>query len=194
MNQNVQNEKMNRTIPTHILKPQIQVKEVMELLENPQTLLEKQRLYLQQVQQFYKQIETWGKGQFEFTALTHYPINDITGDYQAEALVVLKKNAHGSKENLVKFFPHGITFLTGNGVIEMQGPFGEEEVIYIQKENLMYTERHGQECPMYEGFEGDGWYWLVTDKANAWLRRFAKAEFLELVRIGTGQENFYELI
>jgi hypothetical protein len=50
----------------------------------------------------------------------------------------------------------------------------------------MYTERNGQECPRYEGFEGDGWYWMVrTPEYPRRMRRMTKEIFFELVKRGT---------
>lgn len=158
----------------------------MTLTEDPQKLLELRKVYVTQVEQLYQQIQTWGKGKMEFT-LTEYPIGDKTGEYQTYLLTaeIIQKNPD-ELEGIVDFFPQGITFLTEEGVIELHGPFSEEEFVYKYKDKLMDTERYGQTMPLDDGFE-DGWYWTFTNSlGKPQMHRFTEKVFLELVRGCTG--------
>ena len=154
----------------------------MTLTEDPQKLLELRQFYLTQVEQFYQQVQEWGKGKIEFTPLEDYPIYDKTGDYQAPMLTteIRQKNADGLDGNVV-FFPQGIVFLTNEGVIQMQGPFSEEELVHLQTGKLRYTVKNGQRQPRDEGFEGDGWYWMFGQLGNTKMRRLTKEVFWELM-------------
>jgi hypothetical protein len=154
----------------------------MTLTEDLQKLLELRQFYLAQVAQFYQQIQEWGKDKLKFTPPEDYPIYDKTGEYQSQQLTaeIIKKNADGLK-GIIDFFPHGITFLTEEGVIGLHGSFDEEELIYMQREKLWYTERNGQTVPRDEGFEADGWYWMEFERGNTKMHRLTEGVFWEVV-------------
>ncbi len=107
----------------------------MTLTEDPQKLLELRQFYLTQVDQLYQQIQKWGTGKIEFAFTDNYPIYDKTGEYQTRLLTaeITQKHPDGL-EGIVDFFPQGITFLTEEGVIQLHGPFSEEDLIYMQKD------------------------------------------------------------
>lgn len=155
----------------------------MTLTEEPQKLLELQQFYVRQVEQFYQQIQEWGTGKIKFAVTEHYPISDKTGEYQASMLTakITKQNADGLT-GIVNFFPQGIVFLTNEGVIQMQGPCSEEELVHLQTEKLRYTLKNGQRQPRDEGFEGDGWYWMFGKLGHTKMRRLTEAVCWELMR------------
>lgn len=146
----------------------------------------KQQVYLAQVEQLYRQVQNWGQEKFDFACLDHYPISDQTGDYQAKPLAMLRKNAPNGEAVLINFFPLGLTFLKGKGVVEVQGAGSDEELVYLRKDNLVYTERNGQIYPLEEGFTGEDWYWLVTTQTPSQMRRLTPEVFWELVKTGSG--------
>jgi hypothetical protein len=158
----------------------------MTLTEDPQKLLELRQFYLTQVAQFYQQIQAWGTGKLKFTPPEDYLIYDKTGneDYHAHTLTakIIKKNADGL-EGIVHFFPHGITFLTEEGVMELCGAFGKEELIYMQADKLRYTYRREPPEPLDEGFEDEDWYWMFmfTPSDKTQVRRLTAAVFWEMV-------------
>jgi hypothetical protein len=159
----------------------------MTLTEEPQKLLELRQFYLVQVEQFYQQIQAWGKDKLKFTPPEDYSIYDKTGDYQARKLTaeVLQKNPDGL-EGVVDFLPQGIVFLTNESVIQAHGPFGEEELVYLQTEKLRYTIKNGQRQPRDEGFEGDGWYWMFNQSGKTKMRLLTENVFWEVVCKCTG--------
>lgn len=147
-----------------------------------------QQQYLERVTQLYNQVQTWGKDQFDFAIQGDYSVSDTTGDYQANRLAVLRKAAQAGEdeETLVDFFPLGMTFLMGRGVVEVQGPWREEELVYLRADNLLYTERQGTKEPIEKGFEGEGWYWLIFSLTSTQIIPFTKEVFFDLVRQGAG--------
>jgi hypothetical protein len=159
----------------------------MTLTEEPQKLLELQQFYVAQVEQFYQQVQEWGKGKLEFT-FTDYPISDKTGDYKSSILTaeIIQKNAD-ELEGIVDFFPQGTTFLTEEGVIELQGPFNEAELVYVQKDKWVNLGRDSQTLPLY-----DGWYWFPKDwfsgdsLSKTQIHQVTEAVFWELLRDCTG--------
>jgi len=151
----------------------------------------KQQFYLQKVNQFYNQIQVWGKDKFDFAFQDHYPISDETGDYDARSLTILKKKASHGEEGLIDFFPRGMTFLTGKGVIEVMGPLISEELVYLREDNLIYTERDGRVYPLEEaeGFKGEGWYWMVLTPGLSQWRPLTPDIFFEFVKRGADLFN-----
>ncbi len=147
-----------------------------------------QQQYLERVTQLYNQVQTWGKDKFDFAIQGDYSVSDTTGDYQADRLAILRKVAQvGEDENtLVDFFPLGITFLYERGVVEIQGPWREEELVYLRADNLIYTERKGTREPVEKGFEGEGWYWLVLSLTQTQMVPLTKEVFFDLVKQGAG--------
>jgi len=159
----------------------------MTLTEDPQKLLELRQFYLTQVDQLYQQIQKWGTGKMEFAFTDNYPIYDKTGEYQVPILTAeIIKNSQEVPNRTVDFLPQGLTFLTEEGILKSHGTFNEEELIYMQTDKLMYTERHGQTVLVDEGFETDGWYWMTLKLGHTKLRPLTKEVFWELVRSSTG--------
>ncbi len=155
----------------------------MTLTEEPQKLLELRQFYLTQVEQLYQQIQQWGTGKMEFAFTDNYPVEDKTGEYQAQFLTanIIQKSQEVSN-GTVDFWPWGITFLTEEGIIKSHGTFNEEELVYMQKDQLTYTERNGQILPLDEGFEQDGWYWMFGKLSEIKMRPLTEEVFWELMR------------
>jgi hypothetical protein len=149
-----------------------------------------QQQYLERVTQLYDQIQTWGKDQFNFAVQDPYPISDTTGDYPSKRLTVLRKHAQLGEESLVDFFPQGLTFLMGKGVVEVLGPRRDEELVYLREDNLLYTERRGFKEPVETGFQGEGWYLLLWPQIPTQVVPVTKEVFFDLVK--TGADSFEE--
>lgn len=159
----------------------------MTLTDDPQKLLELRQFYLTQVDQLYQQIQKWGTGKMEFAFTDNCPIDDKTGEYQAQVLTVNPiKQSQAVSNGTVDFWPWGITFLTEEGILKSHGAFNEEELVYMQTDKLTYTERNGQVIPLDEGFEQDGWYWMFGKLGETKMRQLTEPVFWELIRKCTG--------
>jgi len=145
-----------------------------------------QQQYLERVTQLYDQVQTWGKDDFKFAIQEPYPVSDTTGDYPSKRLIVLKKDAPTGEESLVDFFPQGLTFLMGKGVVEVLGPWRDEELAYLHEDNLIYTERRGFKEPVERGFQGEGWYLLLWPQIPTQVVPVTKEVFFNLVKNGAG--------
>jgi hypothetical protein len=157
--------------------------------ESPDLRLQRRLLYLQQIEQLYQQIQTWAKGKFNVVVpRSTYLMNDVTGDddYQVSRLSVFQKDSLNENDTLLDFLPRGITFLSGIGVVAVEGHYSDDEVVYMQKDTVRYTERNGKRCLMYEGFVEDGWYLVVRGDDPSTVQRLTEAEFLQLVKKGEG--------
>ncbi len=155
----------------------------MTLTEEPQQLRKLQQFYVAQVEQFYQQVQEWGKGKMKFT-LSEYPLGDKTGEYQTHLLIAtLIQKQPDELGSTVYFFPQGITFLTEEGTIELEGSFRKEELVYKQKDKLEDTEEDDQTMSLDDGFE-EGWYWKFRGDSPGKIqwRRFTEAVFWEQVR------------
>jgi len=148
----------------------------MTTLEIQQTPQEKQQLYLEKINQFFGQVKAWLPHSFETVRTENNPIEDKTGEYQTPILSIVKKDQ--PNDMVVDLLPEGISFLTDDALIEIQGTDDEAEMIYMQENNRRYTVRNGEKCPMYEGFVQNGWYW-ITDLNQ--IRLITKERFIELL-------------
>jgi len=150
-----------------------------EVLQTPQ---EKQQLYLEKINQFFGQLKKWLPNSFQTIRTENNPIEDKTGEYQTPILSIVKKDK--PDDAVADLFPEGISFLTDDALIEIHGAWDEEEVIFMQSNNLRYTIRNGEKCPMYEGFVQEGWYW-ITDINK--IRLITKEVFIELLNRVSGK-------
>ncbi len=155
-----------------------------------QTPQEKQQLYLEKVNQFFGQVKKWLPTPFETVQTENALLEDKTGEYEVPLLSIIKKGVPTPDSVIANLLPEGISFLTGEDLIEIKGAWDEEEVAYIQEKNLIHTERNGKECLMDEGFETEGWYWIIKNKNQ--ICPITKEVFLEIIK--RVSDNQMELI
>jgi len=145
-----------------------------------QTPQEKQQLYLEKVNQFFWQVKEWLPEPFETVPTENALLEDKTGKYEVPRLSIIKKGVSTPDSVIANLLPEGISFLTGEDLIEIKGAWDDEEVAYIRKQNLIHTVRHGKECLMDEGFEKEGWYWIIINQDK--IRPITKEIFFEIIR------------
>jgi len=141
---------------------------------------EKQQLYLEKVNQFFGQVKKWLPNSFKTVQIENHLLEDKTGEYKTPLLSILKKEVPEVEGIIANLIPEGISFLTDDALIEIKGAWDDEEIAYIQEKNLIRTVRDGKECLMDEGFETEGWYWII--KANNQIRPMTKAIFFEIIK------------
>jgi len=145
-----------------------------------QTPQEKQQLYLENVNKFFGQVKKWLPTPFETVQIENHLLEDKTGEYETPLLSIIKKDVPAADGVIANLIPEGISFLTNDDLIEIKGAWDEEEVAYIQEKNLIHTVRSGKECLMDEGFETEGWYWIIKTKNQ--IRPITKEIFFEIIK------------
>lgn len=118
-------------------------------MENQENNLAKQQLYLERVQQFYRQVKDWLPTDLAIREGPNYTILDSTGEYTATQLSVVKHNGANSEQILANLLPKTCTVLLAEGWIKLIGQFADENLLYMQT---------GGTPSIYE-VEQDGWYW-----------------------------------
>jgi len=152
----------------------------MTSLEVQKTPQEKQQLYLETVNQFFGQVKEWLPESVETVQIENALLEDKTGEYEVPLLSIIKKGVLTPDSVIANLLPQGISFLTGEDLIEIKGAWDEEELAYIRQKNLIQTVRHGKECLMDEGFEKEGWYWILINQDQ--IRPITKELFFEIIR------------
>ena len=152
----------------------------MTSLEVQKTPQEKQQLYLETVNQFFGQVKEWLPESVETVQTKNALLEDKTGEYEVPLLSIIKKGVLTPDSVIANLLPQGISFLTGEDLIEIKGAWDEEELAYIRQKNLIQTVRHGKECLMDEGFEKEGWYWILINQDQ--IRPITKELFFEIIR------------
>jgi len=140
----------------------------------------KQQLYLETVNQFFGQVKEWLPEPFETVQTENTRLEDKTGEYEVPLLSIIKKGVPTLDRVIANLLPEGISFLTGEDLIEIKGAWNEEEVAYIRQKNLIKTVRDGKECLMDEGFEKEGWYWIIINQDQ--IRPITKEVFFEIIQ------------
>jgi len=93
----------------------------------------KQQLYLETVNQFFGQVKEWLPEPFETVQTENTRLEDKTGEYEVPLLSIIKKGVPTLDRVIANLLPEGISFLTGEDLIEIKGAWNEEEVAYIRQ-------------------------------------------------------------
>lgn len=129
---------------------------------------EKQRLYLQRVEDLFLQIKTWLPEGLTAT-INHEsrkPVRDETGEYFPPVLTITRTDKEEPDNFVADLFPAGCSVLLAEGLVELRGAIGEEPILYMIKDNLMIDDAHGGTRPMYRGLSENGWYWLESARRS----------------------------
>ncbi len=151
----------------------------MLITENQKNSKDKQ-LYLERVNKFFNQVEDW-LPQFK---IIRTDINqDNTGVNKTPSLSIVKKDINDKEDNAVAdLFPEGNSVLMGEGIIKINGPYGQESIIYMLKDGWIIQDRFGKERQMYQGIKCDGWYWLESSYRNI-VHLVDKAILMDLLKM-----------
>jgi hypothetical protein len=145
----------------------------------------KQQLYLDRVNQFFEPVKTWVP-QFKTiqTEKSHF-VQDETGKYQTPFLSIVKTNLSDEISDafsLADLLPEGTSVLMGEGIIKIDGLYGQEFIIYMLKQGWLIQDRFGQERQMYQGIDDDGWYWLESSHRNR-VHLVDETVFMDLLKM-----------
>ena len=136
-----------------------------ERLEN-EAASDKIRLYLERVEQLYTPIKQW----FLLENLVVVSSRVDTIERQAMYKVTQLTVKTPENETLAEIKPTTSTVIVGEGLIEIEGWFGKETLVYMTDggPQIMKPSRNDRTkqimVQMYKGIELDGWYWIEDSR------------------------------
>jgi hypothetical protein len=138
--------------------------------------------YLERVEQLYTPIKQWVREENLVIVPSRVDTIERQATYKVTQLTL--KTQEG--ETLAEIKPTSSMLVAGEGLIEIEGWFGKETLVYMIKDRLMITKPSRKDrtknvtVPMYEGIDVDGWYWIEDSRRNR-AHRLDKSIFLELI-------------
>lgn len=123
-----------------------------------------QQIYKQRVNDFFAQVETWLPDELETVIISNeHLIEDETGRYAVTSISIVKKDTSEPDDVVASLLPQGVSVLLADGLIELNGPFATESILYMQKDSLIIHDSAGKERKMFGGLKQDGWHWLGNE-------------------------------
>jgi hypothetical protein len=152
-----------------------------EHLEN-EAVKDKIRLYLERVEQLYTQIKQWLTEENLVVVSSRVETIERQAMYKVTQLTV--KTPEG--ETLAEIKPTSSKVIVGEGLIEIEGWFGKETLVYMTDggPQIMKPSRNDRTkqimVQMYKGIAVDGWYW-IEDSRRRRMHLVDQELFLELI-------------
>ncbi len=152
-----------------------------EHLEN-EAVKDKIRLYLERVEQLYTQIKQWLTEENLVVVSSRVETIERQAMYKVTQLTV--KTPEG--ETLAEIKPTSSKVIVGEGLIEIEGWFGKETLVYMTDggPQIMKPSRNDRTkqimVQMYKGIGVDGWYW-IEDSRRRRMHLVEQELFLELI-------------
>ncbi len=140
------------------------------------------RRYLERIEQLYTPIKQWLREE----NLVIVPSRVDTIERQATYKVTQLTLKTQKGETLAEIKPTSSMLIAGEGLIEIEGWFGKETLVYMIKDRLMITKPSRNDrtknvtVQMYEGIDVNGWYWIEDSRRNR-AHLLDKSIFLELI-------------
>jgi hypothetical protein len=159
-----------------------------ERLEN-ETVKDKIRLYLERVESLYTLIKQWLTAENLIIVPSRVDTIERQAMYKVTQLTV--KTPEG--ETLAEIKPSSSRVIVGEGLIEIEGWFGKETLIYMTNGGPQITKPSRNDrtkqimIKMYKGIEVDGWYW-IEDSRRRRMHLIDQELFLELITLVSDYE------
>ncbi len=149
--------------------------------------VERQGIYLERINEFFAQVKTWLTDDLAKVPIPRH-ISDETGEYDAFGMAIVKKDIQEPDDTVADLLPQGCSVLLAEGMIELDGPYGSESVVYLEQSKIMLLPRNGKTRPMFKGVDHDGWYWLEDPRRSRMLPMDSELLF-ELLEMVSGYES-----
>ncbi|HIE01283.1 MAG TPA: hypothetical protein EYP59_13505 [Thiotrichaceae bacterium] len=152
-----------------------------ERLEN-EAVKDTIQLYLERVEQLYTLIQQWLTAENLVIVSSRVSTIERQAIYKVTQLTVKTP----SEETLAEIKPTSSKVIVGEGLIEIEGWFGKETLVYMTDggPQIMKPSRNDRNkqvrVQMYKGIEVDGWYWIENSRRRR-MHLVEPALFLELI-------------
>lgn len=150
---------------------------------------EKQKQYETRVQNLFADIINWLPQDLTTVQLPPSIMPDEPEECSAYGLAIVKKNIPEPDNAVADLMPSGCSVLLAEGGVDLDGPYGEERIVYLVKSNILRLPRKGasRPQPMFKGVDQDGWYWLEDPRRSRMLPMH-KTLLLDLLEMVSGYE------
>jgi len=142
----------------------------------------KTQLYLQRVNNLYKDIQGWLEDEELIVVPKNFEIVEALGTYQGTSLSIQTS----TNKTLAEIRPEGASVLLAEGLIDIEGLLGIEHILYLVNGGPYFLESTPEDKAQfvkkqhYPGINVDGWYWIKEVQENS-AQLMNKALLLQLI-------------